>query len=184
MANRKNAVQAAQITTPSTTDLAVHYKTREYVTRERNPDDQWDRDDTRSEHTMQFISIAREGSWNTISYPGEVKPGDKVYLLFAVYSTGDSFGHDEDRSVELISVHKDLNCAKYNYKVLEGVDKDNYASSVVLSQDDGSTWKMSPPWCGYFESLSYLKVGGFTVQGADDVVERNNNYESWYDEYN
>ena len=130
MAKRKTASQSTPSSKPVTTDLAVHYKTREYVTRERNPDDQWDRDDTRSEHTMQFISIAREGSWNTISYPGEVKPGDKVYLLFAVYSTGDSFGHDEDRSVELISVHKDLNYAKYNYKLLEGADKDNYSSSV------------------------------------------------------
>ena len=183
MAKRKTTATSGQSTKPVTTDLAVHYKTREYVTRERNPDDQWDRDDTRSEHTMQYISIAKEGDWNTITYPGEVKPGDKVYLLFAVYSTGDSFGHDEDRSVELISVHKDLNCAKYNYKMLEGVNKDSYSAQVELSQDNGTTWKMNPPWCGYFERLSYARVAGFTVlpEGANAT---SGGMDSWYDEIN
>ena len=86
---------------PVSTDLAVYYTTREYVTRKRNPDDQWDRDNTRSEHAMQYITIAAQSSWNTVTYPGLVKPNDKVYLLFAVYSTGDSFGRDDGARIAL-----------------------------------------------------------------------------------
>lgn len=179
MAKNKNA--ASSVTQPVTTDLVVEYSTRSWITRERNSDDEWDRDDTESEHTLHGISIASKSSYNTVTYPGEIKPGDKIYLLYAVYSTGDSFGHDDCHCIEFISVHKDIDIARWNYNKLQVADKDDYSSQVLLSQDNGQTWKMTPPWCGYFESLDYVRVAGFTVlpEGTDSNFGSS---EHWYDD--
>jgi len=166
---------------PVTTDLVVNYHSRSWVTRERDPDDEWDRDNTASEHTLESISIADGYGYSTITYPGEVTPGEKVYLVYAVYSTGDSFGHDDAARVELISVHKNLDVARWNLQRVQGSSGDDYTSKLVLSQDNGQTWTINPPWCGYFESLDYARVAGFTVlpAGASSNV---NSAENWYED--
>lgn len=91
--------------------------------------------------------------YQSCPYPGELKEGDIVYVVYAVYSTGNSFGHQADGSFEFISVHKDETIAHDNARGLkEGTQK-------FLKQDDGTetpyTWY---PWDGYFESLTYIQV--------------------------
>lgn len=174
---------ATKTNTPVTTDLAVSYSTNSWTTRERNPDDEWDRDNTASEHTMQNICIAGQFNYPTITYPGVVEPGEKVYLVYAVYSTGDSFGHDEDRCVELVSVHKNIDVARENLQKIQASKDDDYTSKLVLSQDNGQTWTINPPWCGYFESLTYARVAGFTVlpAGARSGFD---SAEDWYEDIN
>ena len=183
MAKPTNIATAKQAAQPVTTDLSVNYSTRTWNTRERNPNDEWDRADTASEHTLHSIAIASKSSYSTVTYPGIIQPGDKVYLLYAVYSTGDSFGHDDARCLELISVHKDLDVARWNHQKVEASQNDDYMTQLVLSQDNGQTWKMNPPWCGYFERLSYARVAGFTVlpEGANAT---SGGMDSWYDEIN
>ena len=151
MAKKSSTEQVTD--TPVSTDLAVNYRTTSWVTRERNPDDEWDRDNTASEHTLQSIMIAGQPGYSTLAYPGKVLPGEKVYLVYAVYSTGDSFGHDEDRCVELVSVHKNIDVARANLELIKNSHSNDYTHQLVLSQDNGQTWKISPPWCGYFETL-------------------------------
>lgn len=183
MAKRKTV--AKKTAQPVFTNLYVEYSTNTWVSRPRNSDDQWDRDDTVSEHTMKYISIAGDNSYPTITYPGVVEPGDKVYLVYAVYSTGDSFGHDESRCLELVSVHKNLDIAEWNYKQIVGSENDNYNTQLTLSQDNGLSWSMSPPWCGYFERLTYAKVCGFTVKPEN--FSYNDDYfnnSGWYDDIN
>lgn len=166
--------------TPVTTDLYVKYNSDKYTTREADADDEWDRGNTTSKHVLEYISLAAESAYSTVTYPGEVKVGEKIYLLYAVYSTGDSFGHDEDACIELISVHKNLDVARFNYETIKNNTDKRYDVQLELSQDNGQTWKMSPPWNGYFESLSYLKIAGFTVRGQDFSGSN----DDWYEDIN
>ena len=165
---------------PVTTDLYVKYNSNKYTTQEADTNDEWDRGNTASSHTLEYVSLATESAYSTVTYPGEVKVGEKIYLVYAVYSTGDSFGHDEDACIELISVHKNLDVARFNYqKVKDSVNK-NYDFKLEISQDNGQVVPVSTPWNGYFESLSYVKVAGFTVhQSAPDGTN-----DDWYEEYN
>ncbi len=93
----------------------------------------------------------------------EPKKGNLYHLLYAVYSTGDSFGHDEGKCFEVIGVYKSRKVAEENEKRLnEGKpsQKGSWGSTMVLLKLEGTT-KQHPynrPWDGYFERLDRLEV--------------------------
>lgn len=176
--------KATTTVTSVTTDLYVEYDTRTVRSRDRDPNDSWDRGNTHSEHTLKHIRIAKDGNYPCITYPGLVKPGEKVYLVYAVYSTGDSFGHDTDRCLELISVHKDIDIARFNYQKVKTSIAHDYNYTLEISQDNGQVVPVSCPWLGYFESLSLVKVAGFTVRDHAPENSDGSYDDDWYDEYN
>jgi hypothetical protein len=99
----------------------------------------------------------------TVDVNWEPKKGQLYHLLYAVYSTGDSFGHDNGRCFEAIGVYKSRNVAEENEKRLrEGKPSKKapiYGTHVMLKME--GTTKLHPynrPWDGYFESLDYLEV--------------------------
>ena len=146
--------------------LGVHVDSHVTTTRERDTDDSWDRGSTSTTWYVNSIALPRKleneyksgGPRDTIDYEGEVNLGDEMYLLYAVYSTGDSFGHDADGMIDFISVHKDPAVAQYNHDQLNGA-----SGTVKLKSDDGTEWNYYVPWNGYFESLSYINVDSFNV---------------------
>jgi len=91
--------------------------------------------------------------------------GDKVYVLAMWYSTGDSFGH-EDNNEEIIWVFKNESVANAAYNEwTKACDKQNTESySVALHLDNGQVVDFSNPAAGYFEHLQDLQVIEFEVE--------------------
>lgn len=95
--------------------------------------------------------------------------GELYHLLYAIYSTGDSFGHDEGRCLEVIGVYKDRDIAKENLHRLElgkPEAKGEFGSMQVLLKMEGTN-KQQPyyrPWMGYFERLDRLEVESFELR--------------------
>ena len=75
------------------------------VTRERNPDSQWDGDDISHSHTIHGFEIVAEerSGWDFIL--NENPSGQTLFLVYALYDTGDSF-HIESNCLCLISLVK------------------------------------------------------------------------------
>lgn len=126
-------------------------------TRTPASDDDWDRGDTQTTWHVSGAKLVKKTGYKTVPYDGELKQGDTVYCLYAVYSTGDSFGHDEDGSMEFLSVHKTSELAFENKKNLE-------AGGVEIKHDNGSVEKIYKPWEGYFESLSFITVDQYMLK--------------------
>lgn len=159
--------------------LTVHHNRHSEVTYEANPDDEWSRDSTTSSHSVDGISLASEYPDVTACFP--VKDGDTIYLLYAVYSTGDSFGHDENSSIAYIDVFKTYEKAEkaakdirmhanwfkgvHGFVVPSKEEKKKYASDyqVDIKRENGKTMDVFAGWNGYFESLSYVQVESFVV---------------------
>jgi hypothetical protein len=149
------------------TYLRVNSECREYVTREADRTDEWDRDDTARDWSFRNVYIVDEkASWD-LALPFEVKQGDDVYVVLAIYSTGDSFGRDERYSVEYIDGFLDKVKARVCWDVVEASRKsydDHTDKKVAWIREDGSEGKLDyVPWNGYFESLDdvhceYLEV--------------------------
>lgn len=93
-------------------------------------------------------------------YEGEVKDGDTLWVIIAIYSSGDSFGSSSSGSNDIIAIHKDSEVALRNLKALEGKSRDDqYESSIVnIELDDGTKHSYYRPWLGYFESLDSLQI--------------------------
>jgi hypothetical protein len=146
------------------TKLRVIHESYTYKTREPNSDDDWDRGDTHTDHTVNGLVIGEDSNCLSLA---DVAVGDKIWLVYAIYSTGDSFGHDSNEQIEFFTVHRNEEVARYNARVLEGFDSNadyNRRNKFFLSLDDGTQFQTVPPWCGYFESLSAVYCECFVVQ--------------------
>lgn len=176
------------------TEISVIKERRSHQTREPYEDDEWDRGNTSCSWAVDdFIQIYesdnRRFGWMEmdLDVPFEVTSGTKYYLMYVVYSTGDSFGHDEDSSIEFCGLYTDISIAQENENRIRahyswakgdsyGYRRDEKARpkfvpkkygefNVMLRTDDGKgEYELHVPWTGYFESMSYLEIKGVQLQ--------------------
>jgi len=174
------------------TEISVIKDHRSHQTREPYPDDEWDRGNTSSSWTVDGIRLYesdhRRYGWMEmdLDVPFEVTSGTKYYLMYVVYSTGDSFGHDEDSCIEFCGLYADKRIAEENENRIRShynwanysswrigekpkrpkfVPKKDGAFNVFLRTDDGKgEYEFSVPWAGYFESLSYIEIKEVQLQ--------------------
>jgi hypothetical protein len=98
----------------------------------------------------------------------EPHKGKLYHLLYAVYSTGDSFGHDEGRCFEVIGLYKSRKVADENLKRLhEGKPsvKGDWGAELVSMKFEGTKKPHNyyRPWGGYFDRLDRLEVESFVL---------------------
>ena len=138
----------------------VHYG----VSREAT-EDQWDRDDTYEDHNIEGIEVPKsKNAYYDLEVGFDILHGVDYYLLYGIYNTGDSFGHDDGR-IEFVDLYEDRNVAEDNAKRLRKHNDDNrndfmkdgYYSAKLL-HESGKEYDFHVPWKGYFENLSYLEV--------------------------
>lgn len=102
--------------------------------------DRWSRDSTEATVSIEDVCFLRdEDGYQRLGTKQHIVAGDRVYLVYAVYTTGDSFGSDGG-NVELLSVFKDR---------AEAEESKEHYSKVR---------DYSVPWNGYFESLDELEI--------------------------
>src|SRR5579859_4611035 len=130
------------------TIIYVSYDSHEESTRDPSSDDSWDRGDTYTSHEVTGLSLSENpGSrQDTLPVDFPVKAGDALHLLYAVYSTGDSFGHDENGGIEFILIYKTPEKAEKAKVVLEKVT--SYGTTKIKTEI-GKTLPFYVPWKGY-----------------------------------
>lgn len=130
-------------------DIAT--KTYTEVTRAADPNERWDGDGP--EHSFSI-----DGWYRTDNGPYRIDPEKPVYAVYVIYSTSDSF-HREDGVGEVMMVNQNLEMAEKNVGILNTVT----GFSVNLYLDDGSTFKQSVPFTGYFERLQDVRYEQVTA---------------------
>jgi hypothetical protein len=164
--------------------LKVDHEIYTDVTRERDPTDKWSGEDTTSSHSVNGLSVSTEYPDVTACFP--VEAGDTVFLVFAVYSTGDSFSHHEDGQIVFVDVFETFDVAEQAAKALRAHNdwykklherwtpmttqerkelakqyKSEYTAQIF--REDGSAMDVHVGWNGYFERLSYIEVKQLNV---------------------
>jgi len=135
----------------------------ENVTRDRDPNDEWDNDDISHEHDIQGFEVVDEKSgWDFVL---NEKPSGDWHLICAFHSSGDSF-HCEDNCLLLVSFVKHMEDAEI---ILAAIEKDYKA------YQEKQEWKHEPlkvhlpvanreeqiytgTWKGYFERLQSVEI--------------------------
>ena len=103
------------------------------------PDDEWSRDSYTGSCTVVSAKIVEEDGYDILGIQESLSRGDIVYLVWAEYTSGNSFGSDGG-NYELLEV---LTNAGEAFKRKDFYERDNVSSY---------------PWCGYFESLDGVSV--------------------------
>jgi hypothetical protein len=151
-------------------NIKVNYDEVGTITRRGDPDDH-------SSHNINGIMEVGEDEHYDIMVPYEVEKNKGYFLLYCVYSTGDSFGHDADGCIEFVGLFKTEEEAVENLKRIEAHYKDRSKSiddyNVKLINEDGKEYDLYTPWCGYFESLSYGEVLEVSLGRRKNRIEFN-----------
>lgn len=116
--------------------------------------DDWDWGETVTDHCINNFQVVKENEHSHLVVNLDPKPGVPYYLLYAVYSTGDSFGWDAGKCIEFIELYQSFEKAE------ENMDKLNcdQSSEVKIESETGEVYNFFIPWNGYFESLDHVGV--------------------------
>lgn len=148
-----------------------------YVTRRARDDDEWDQDDIAYTHTVLGVRTFDEGEpqyYTGVTVPFQVLNDKEYYLVYVVYSTGDSFHHEEG-CVHYVDLFETLSKAEalakiiethysFSYKAQRWADKEvkppkgynEYQISYL--NEAGEEISTHVPWTGYFESLTNIVI--------------------------
>ncbi|NJO58777.1 MAG: hypothetical protein HC836_10645 [Richelia sp. RM2_1_2] len=140
------------------------------------PDDSYGkRPSTRTEHNILGIYEAEHGDLVTAL---DLKVGDTAFLLYAVWSTGDSFGHDDGKYLTTIHLFDSREKAELARKAIldhnraNDINGNNPVSyTVVYLDNDGKPQTECASWVGYFESLDDVEIEEVIV-GTRDGFEK------------
>ena len=93
----------------------------------------------------------------------KAKSGEKVWVVWVEYSTGDSFGNSHCGSTEAIAIFKDIDAAEELVKALENSKRDS-DDNFYCETSDGQIIKIDyTPWTGYFETLEEVHLDRVTM---------------------
>jgi hypothetical protein len=145
-------------TTPVSTKILILDNEHTEITREATQP-QWDADDTSSTHSIQGFKVVTDKGHYTFMVPFKIQPERAYYLVYVLYSTGDSF-HNEDGCINFIDMFENEHFANKVRRAIQddynkyGKETDNSDKwTITLPNPDGTKYSIHCSWKGYFESL-------------------------------
>ena len=140
----------------------------EEITRERDPNDEWDNDDTRRDYSFTGTLLPATGYWDFI-LTEEPKNGSLFYLVCVYYDTGDSF-HRCANVMVMIGLYKAMEDAMTVKSAIEAdsTNKDDDCSrniNVVLPMSKKKEFINTRTWKGYFDRFSHVEIETLTYKG-------------------
>jgi hypothetical protein len=142
--------------------IKVNYSDRERVTRQRDPDEQWDGDDTEHDIHVNGIKPGTAGDFDVIVKGPKQR---SYYLVWARYGTGDSFSK-EDGCITFIHACKTRQDAEFLLSKVEqsGRQRKDSAGSTSVKLPSGDNCTFYTVWNGYFESFEGAEFEAFDLR--------------------
>lgn len=145
------------------TPLLITNNTNSYWARKPDPDDRWDNGRKSRENDITGMTITDNGEFYDVLADFVVEENKSYYLMYAEYSTGDSFG-SESGIITYIGLFKNLSEAEHNKGILEKhyLDYQNDDSTSYVVNLKLSSGLILPfyagDWLGYFNSLQDIHI--------------------------
>lgn len=117
--------------------------------------------------SSRYTNTMKDTVCKTNEYPDivsslDIPVGSRAFVVWVVWSTGDSFGRAAGSYSEAFGIFTDLESAEWLRTTL-----------IIIREQDGKTELNTPdgqeftldymPWYGYFESLDVVNVTSVTV---------------------
>lgn len=145
--------------------IRVLYNEYTEVTRVADSDDEWNRDDTSTTYSIGNVRVVPEREWFDFPVGFTPERGESYWLVYVVYSTGDSFGYDENGGIEFIDLYRTLEEAQAVVDAIEENDRGANEYSIPIRNSVGDEYNLScSAWTGYFENLTYAEARQVTVE--------------------
>ena len=125
-----------------------------HVTHERNPEDEWSADSTDTDHAISSFSVSNGNGYFDLVVDTCIVPKRKYILLYATYSTGDSFSHHGGQ-IDYIGLYDEDQADIVHATKCKLRDATGY--SVTITAENGEPYSYGIPWHGYFERLEAIE---------------------------
>jgi hypothetical protein len=136
-----------------------------HETSEIDPEDEWSRASTDCDNTLTGIFVNEADTartYDSITPCFEHEIGQTVYLVWAEYSDGDSFGNDSGK-VEIVDIFSNEELANACARAVR-VSEDGGNQDFSFARQNGQTIKQSCPWFDYFAHLDTVHVDSLVIQ--------------------
>ena len=107
-----------------------------------------------SSNSNYFESVTKTERYPDITSTLDIKEGELCFVVWAEWSSGDSFGTAHNGNTEALAIFKDPESAKAFQKEAENATE--YVKDFVTP--DGQVHNIYCPWTGYFESLTEIHI--------------------------
>lgn len=125
----------------------IQFKGHTEITRER---DRWNGEDTCTCWTVpDFFTLSDKGGYSAEPLPFEPEKGKDYWIVYAIWSTGDSFSRLDRNSCECFGIYETYEEAETRVNFLKGPEPKNHG------YDSKTGWL---PWYGHFENLDELEI--------------------------
>ena len=143
--------------------------TEHYAPLYNDDGDAYTRGDSSTSHSIIGIFPSEYGD---IVTDIDVSKNPDVYLVYAIWSTGDSFGRDSGKNLTPVHLFDSRDKAEACLKAIEDHNKNRYEIlnrsvagdySVHFIGNDGTPMIEYAGWIGYFEGLDYADIEGVSL---------------------
>lgn len=130
-------------------------------------DKEWGSWEENNCNSIQGIKLVKENEFYDVVTDFEVKKGDTVYLVYAEYGSGNSFGNSSG-NISYVGVYKKKIKAERAVKEIKR-SREAYDNSgdyeAKFKTESGKVIKDGfPSWCGYFERLESARIEELKVE--------------------
>ena len=116
---------------------------------------------------VKSVSVTSRGQWSGLAHREErfnlavdADYGDRVYVLYMIYSSGDSFGHGTGYN-EIIWVFKDPEVGR---QAQDSIRANGESFSIDFKDEAGNKISFSNPGAGYFENIQGVYLEAYILQ--------------------
>jgi len=112
-------------------------------------------------YSNSFESVVKTDKYPDITALHDFEVGDQAFLVWAEWSTGDSFGHGDRSHVEAFALFKNSEDA---YAYAHALEHAPDGKKFKFVSSEGQVFEnIYMPWHGYFESLDNIHVETVTI---------------------
>jgi len=144
----------------------IHYTYDYKEKRSKEPYGQWSK--KRSNHEVHYVTLDGETDDyfydETMTYAGEAKVGDTLYLVYALVSHGDSFGNSTGNFEPVGIYGSEKKAIEVRDKILDmnkHGDRNDFGYARFVDPDGLPVSTSS--WEGYFDSLEDVEIAKLVV---------------------
>ena len=107
-----------------------------------------------SVNSNYFKQVTKTDVYPDITSHLDIEEGELCFVVWAEWSSGDSFGTAHDGNAEALAIFTDVKSAKeFQEKVLNSGEY-----SVKFTTPDVQVHNVRCPWTGYFEELTEIHI--------------------------
>ena len=107
-----------------------------------------------SQYSNYFEDVTKTDTYPDITSSLDIKEGELCFVVWAEWSSGDSFGCGVNSNTEALAIFTDVKSVKeFKEKVINNEDY-----TLEFTTSDGQSHKIYCPWTVYFETLTDIHI--------------------------